>query len=314
YKALDDAVKKNKTVVKNTELTKEEALKVYTAYLDDHPGVFWLSNGISYQTEYRGEEVTAYNVLLTNTHEKTLDNDRRQFDVIMAQYHDTLKKEKTDWDKLYKIYTHLATSITYDTAYMDQTMWSVIYNRVGVCAGFARTFQYLALQEGIPCIVVTGFQKDAKGRTSSIGHMWCMAKVNGKWYHFDPTWGLATKEDGVDYAYFCRSEKVIKRTHTIDNAYHIPSASSDNKSYINCKGWFFSKFDEESAIETIGEALDKGEKTIILEFGSKKELQKAVDGLIKNGGLSPIATKLHVQTLSYRYGIDELLFTLRLMF
>jgi hypothetical protein len=175
---------------------------------------------------------------------------------------------------------------------MDQSMWSVFFDGIGVCAGFARSFQYLALLEGIPCLIVTGYERDADGNPRTVRHAWCMAQLNGKWYHFDPTWGIKDSNGNIDYTYFCRSTERMEKTHVIDNMYPLPVADDDSLSYVSVRHRYIETYSLEEVQSIAQVAFRRGENLFTLEFPTKKELQVAMDALVKDKDILKILRNL----------------------
>lgn len=255
----------------------EECLRIFSGYLDDHPGVFWVepSLGFSGKTE-NGKPKNR--ISFSYTHQDSLEKDQQRFIRIVDEFSANLEDAPNDWLKIYHIYSYLSKTITYSTDYMDQGMWSVFFEGIGVCAGFARSFQYLALLEGIPSVVVHGWARNADG-TKGERHLWVMADIGGKWYHFDPTWGLQDSEGTVDYTYFCRSRERMEKTHIIDERYPIPVADDDSMSYPSMRNRMLQDYDEASFLRVLTDAVRKGEYSFTVEFGTSAGLNRAVNSL-----------------------------------
>lgn len=128
------------------------------------------------------------------------------------------------------------------------------FDGIGVCAGFAKSFQYLALMENTPCIIVHGQQKFEDGSVDEVGHAWCMAQLEGEWYHFDPTWGVRDINRNVDFTFFCRSTERISQTHSIDYSYPLPKLGDDSLSYVSMIHRFVAKYDERAVSEILMQA------------------------------------------------------------
>ncbi len=82
----------------------------------------------------------------------------------------------------------------------------LVENR-GISSGLAWAFKVLMDEANIECLCVSGYLKeDLKNR-----HMWNLVKIDGQYYHLDPTWGI--KNDGVCVGCFMKPDTVIKSTH-----------------------------------------------------------------------------------------------------
>lgn len=77
----------------------------------------------------------------------------------------------------------------------------------GICGGLAWAFKVMMDSAGIECICVDGYLKeDLKTR-----HMWDMVKLDGQYYHVDPTWGI--KDSGVYVDRLLQPDPMLKSTH-----------------------------------------------------------------------------------------------------
>jgi transglutaminase/protease-like cytokinesis protein 3 len=56
-------------------------------------------------------------------------------------------------------------------------------------------FNDLAQKSGIQSYIIEGYTKQY-GKVSSLAHAWTAAKINNKWYVFDPTWGAGYVNNG----------------------------------------------------------------------------------------------------------------------
>jgi hypothetical protein len=60
--------------------------------------------------------------------------------------------------------------------------------RKGICGDYAMIFSEIANLVGVKSVVVEGYTKQ-EGKVAALAHAWCAAKIENKWYLFDPTWG-----------------------------------------------------------------------------------------------------------------------------
>lgn len=301
YDKIDGAILRCIESVDSTGYSKEDCLRIYSNYLDDHPGVFWCDTKILYTTSIDPEGGVMHGLKFSYTHQESLESDKISFVNLVEYFHNYIKNDANNWFKLFHIYEYLASTIAYDNNYMDQSMWSVFFNGVGVCAGFARSFQYLALLEGIPCLIVTGYERNADGEPGTVRHAWCMAQLDGKWYHFDPTWGVKDSNGNIDYTYFCRSLERMEKTHVIDNSYPLPTASDDSLSYVRIRHRYLERYNLETVQNIAEVAFGRGEDLFTLEFSTKRELQKAIDSLIHDKEIYMILDGLKMKFKSFSY-------------
>ena len=311
YDRIGSAILKTEKKITDVEFDSAESLRIFSGYLDDHPGIFWVEPKISYST-YLEDSTVKHSIEFIYSHTNTLQQDQKTFVSMVSKFSGYLKRDANDWLKLYHIYDYLASNIEYSLDYMDQSMWSVFFSGIGVCAGFARSFQYLALLEGIPSVVVHGYAKNEDGTISDVLHLWVMAQIEGKWYHFDPTWGLDDNDGNVDFTYFCRSQERIELTHCIDNDYPIPKSGDDSLSYARMRKRYLTTYSREDYKNILLAAIAKEEYSFTVEFSNKREYEKAVQDLYTNKGIATIIKEEKLNVSSYKLKLDNLAYSLRL--
>lgn len=84
------------------------------------------------------------------------------------------------------IYHYYSGIITYDYAamddiYADVSTYRALVEYEGVCQSFAGAYAYLLLQCGIPAVDISSYNKN-------LAHAWTLVKLNGNYYHMDPTY------------------------------------------------------------------------------------------------------------------------------
>ena len=80
----------------------------------------------------------------------------------------------------------------------------------GICGGLAWASKTLMDEVNVECLCVCGFLKE----DLKIGHMWNLVKIDGQYYHVDPTWGI--KDDGVFISGLMQPDSMMKATHLWD--------------------------------------------------------------------------------------------------
>ncbi len=104
---------------------------------------------------------------------------------------------KTETEKIRAIFYWTATNIRYDIASISSVptqetpqdrITKTLQTRKGVCADYSLIFNEIANLASIKSFVVQGYTKQ-NGKINNLSHAWCAAKIDSKWYLFDPTWG-----------------------------------------------------------------------------------------------------------------------------
>ena len=103
---------------------------------------------------------------------------------------------KTDSDKIRAAFYWTASNISYDVKNMmnqnpNETSQEKIANtlkmRKGVCMHYAEVFNELSKKIGIETYIIHGYNKQ-DGKITTLSHAWTAAKIDNKWFIFDPTW------------------------------------------------------------------------------------------------------------------------------
>ena len=98
----------------------------------------------------------------------------------------------TDAEKVRYVHDEIIHSISYRFEYQCSSVENAGFIRTayalvtheGVCEGYARSFQYVLNELGIPCVLIHGVQMSGEPEN----HMWCAVYLDGGWYVVDPTW------------------------------------------------------------------------------------------------------------------------------
>ena len=111
YERMDAAILACSELVDATGYSKEDCLRIYSDYLDDHPGVFWCDTKITYTTgiEYNGNVI--HGVKFSYSHQDNLNADKITFVNLVEYFHKYIKDDVNDWFKLFHIYEYLASTI-----------------------------------------------------------------------------------------------------------------------------------------------------------------------------------------------------------
>lgn len=89
-----------------------------------------------------------------------------------------ISPDMTDFEKVVAVHDYMVNNYVYDISDMEQS-YLVLLDKVGVCAAYAEAFQHVMKVIGIEGTIV---------KSESMGHMWNMVKIDGRWYHVDVTW------------------------------------------------------------------------------------------------------------------------------
>ncbi len=123
-----------------------------------------------------------------------LNEDRRLVEERYQYARSLVKYGMSDAEKALVLYEFIISAADYPTDEEINSGGNDIYTFVGllrdekaVCAAYAKLYAILLNDSGIPAVTV---------ESDSIDHEWVMLRIDGKWYHADPTWDDYTFEDG----------------------------------------------------------------------------------------------------------------------
>lgn len=185
-------------------VSSESIELVFQSVLYDHPELFWVDNSYSYKYVEGGEIVEID--LKYNDTVNDLDACKEAFNnacnEIIWNAEQYLSEEEQE------IYVHdtLISMIDYDVnASLNQSAYSAMVNHSTVCAGYAKSFQYIMNQLGYPCYYVVGTSQGEE-------HAWNIIYINETWKNVDLTWDDAQTYDR--HMFLNLSDEQLSETHT----------------------------------------------------------------------------------------------------
>ncbi len=187
------------TPVENMEL--ERIRRCFEAVYNDHPELFWLET--SFSCKYL-EDGTCVEIGLQ--YNETINDLAAAREMFLGQAETLLSQARSlnsDYEKERYVHDALAEKVSYDqNSRMNQSAYSGLVTASTVCAGYARAFQYLMQQLGIPCYYCTGFAGE--------DHAWNIVKLGEDYYNVDVTWD---DTETLTHDYFNRTDADYAPTH-----------------------------------------------------------------------------------------------------
>lgn len=197
-------------------ITARKLRDVISAVYNDHPELFWLET--SYACKHLGNGQCVEIDLQFNRTAKNLERENAAFESAAAEILSQAETFGTDYDKERYVHDTLLKQVDYvKSAEMNQSAYSALVNGRSVCAGYARAFQYLMQQLGIPCYYCTGYAGE--------DHAWNIVKLEEDYYNVDTTWD-DTGEGTYDY--FNKTDADYADTHVRQElAVNLPPCSGE---------------------------------------------------------------------------------------
>ena len=213
--------------------TQDDVYQCIRSIMRENPDIFWFSH----QWKYTENDLTI-RFHYTIDGEKTLKAKKQIEDVVQNDFRINEISHLSVPEQVMYVYKWIALYCKYNiySAY-NQTIYSVFVCRNSVCTGYAKAAQYLFKILGIEGRLVFGTMHNAE---KGSRHCWLVVKVNGLWYHIDPTFAvpeindLLVKADvrpvfgtdGLVYNYFCCDIKTIKQSRIIEDEGELPQCNS----------------------------------------------------------------------------------------
>lgn len=170
-------------------VTARKLRDVVSAVYNDHPELFWLDT--SYACKHRGNGQCVEIDLQFNRTAGNLEKENASFEQAAGEIISQASGFASDYDKECYVHDTLLRNIEYvRSAEMNQSAYSALVNGRTVCAGYARAFQYIMQQLGVPCYYCVGYAGE--------DHAWNIIKLEEDYYNVDLTWD-DTGEGTYDY-------------------------------------------------------------------------------------------------------------------
>lgn len=191
----------NKTFAPCQDITVNALKTVFEAVYNDHPELFWLETGYSCRYSRSGKCVEIS--LQFSVAEDELAEFKSTFDIQVNRILNQAWYLPDDYEREKYVHNRLLELVEYQSgAPMSQSAYSALVNGKTVCAGYARAFQYLMQQLGIPCYYCTGY--------SGENHAWNIIYLYGEYYNVDLTWD---DTEPATYKFFNKTDKDYATTH-----------------------------------------------------------------------------------------------------
>ena len=181
-------------------VTVPEIKNVLMAVYNDHPELFWLNT--IFTCKYDKNKIC---VELTLDFNMTEDERIRSYRNFYNMTNSILSEVENlgTYERERRLHDILIQRIEYDGgADMNQSAYSALAEGQSVCAGYARAFQYLMQQLGIPCYYCTGYAGEE--------HAWNIVALDDGYYNVDLTWD---DTPGGEYDYFNKTDEDYADTH-----------------------------------------------------------------------------------------------------
>ena len=283
----------------------------FDAVINDHPEFFWVGSNIEVMESGWDGLVNSYRVEATVPAGER-DAVRGQLEAAADACIAQIPEDAGTYERIRYVYEYLIDTTEYDAgASQSQNIQSALLGHASVCAGYARSFQYILHRMGMFCTYVTG------SIVTGGDHAWNIVRIDDQYYNVDVTWGdpiFIGMEEGetppnMTDNYLCCTDVDLLRTHIPDITLPLPSCTDDSYNYYRISGQYYEYFDYDAVYMALMNSVWEERAQVSMKFGSYEAYQSAVYELFSNGMLHDPANYLMeiygLRSLTYNYHTDD---------
>ena len=273
-------------------LTEKDMELVFLCVYIDHPELFYLEGGYSYEKRTIGESVVGYGF----SGDYIIDKDtalRREKEINEATkaFLEGLPnggKNLDDYEKIKYVYEKLILETEYSQDAPDnQTIYSVLVGKKSVGQGYSKALQYMLNELGVECTLV-------QGELQGMPHGWHLVKADGEYYYVDVAWGdnaynpktgsMATPE--IIYDYLLVTTEEITADMTIEEAIPLPMCIATDDNYFVREGAYFESLDLAGLQTLFTMATPENAWQVSVKCANKECFEDMKDYLLTQGKIS----------------------------
>ena len=311
YREILEGVRNHTEEIYVHDTDADETNQIFRKLMKDQPDIFWC-DGTATATTHKGTE--SYTVLKPKYFYTAKESQTMQTEITQAaaKWLAGLDADADEYQKILYVYEKIVDEVDYDESAPDnQNIYSALVGKRSVCAGYAKSCQYLLEQLGISCIYVTGQTTDPNGEVAD--HAWNIVQCDGKYYYVDATWGdpIFLGEEGeyqlpdlIAYDYLCCSEKELEKTHTLNTDYDYPVCDSEDLNYYQLNGMYYDEFEPGQMREAICRSIENQKAYTIFKMSDDEIYQQTADemhGSLMNEGARYLGELYGLYQVSYSY-------------
>lgn len=227
---IELAIRNHKEIISIKDFANEEDIRNAIRWvMRNNPDIFGFAHQYTFDNEHK-RLVLKYQF----SKERSRLIQKSINDVIEHDFQIAYVRSLDVYERVAYIYKWLLFYCNYNinSAY-NQTIGSVFVRRNSVCTGYAKAAQYLFKLLGIDSKLVFGQLNNDSGNGR---HCWNVVFIKGEYYHIDVCLGDSELEKvlngagasnilnycGVNWNWFCVSDKEIKKTRSIEHSNDMP--------------------------------------------------------------------------------------------
>lgn len=212
----------------------EKMNRIYQIALDaltlDHPELFYIDVSKMIMTIHTRKVVlkTSYKVEIGNdsnanylidgfVNKEQVNQALQQIEQVKQTILD--RRSANQYEQIKLAHDWIVDNVSYDESIRrthTRNIYGTFVEKQVVCEGYAKAFQLLMNEMGIPCVIVVGTATNSEGKTES--HAWNYVQLDETWYAIDTTWddpiirgGKVTNK--LKYTYFLKGSASFNQNH-----------------------------------------------------------------------------------------------------
>ncbi len=167
---------------------------------------------------------------MDSTYKDCLAKSKERIAKVMAGLDDSM----TDLDKALYCYDNIVVNTTYSSGKAPCYYGgSILAYNTGACAGIASAYRLLLREAGIDATIVL---------SGDMNHGWAMLKIDGQWYHADPTWEIhrysSSGKKTLSRHYFMRNDSEYKGNTLLRRHYNWTVTGGYTSTSTKYTNWF----------------------------------------------------------------------------
>ncbi len=159
-------------------------------------------------------------------------------DLTAGILNETCKAGYSDTEKALALYQYFVNNYKYDMNIKSHYSYGLLTEGTGICQDIAGAYAFLLNQAGVEAFICTGMAENG------YSHEWVIARLEGKYYHIDPTFGL-DHPDSLCYFGMTDDQRNSELKWIKETVSHTMGIITNEKEYVCDDGRFAPLWDSE---------------------------------------------------------------------
>ena len=274
---------------------------VFTAVIDDHPEIFYVS--LKYKYIEKENEIVLVPQYLFSRDE--IKNYQDQIEKNLKKLISDAKKEQDAFKRIQLAYDYIIDHVQYQDYENDQNIISALIDGKSVCAGYARSYQYILNQIGIETAYITGTSsQNQHGSGKRQGHAWLMIHIDDDYYYSDPTWG-DVEEEGLQHhcmSYFMMSSDEMLSRYVPE---HYEKTKYHRYIYFQTVGSYMETYERSIISQAVSNGIENESYVAEIKCKDDKVYQEVKKRIEKGNLVYTVLNEYQVYKNGIKYYCDD---------